>query len=462
MSNVRLLEAQTYKIKTLAGRFDLLSLCENKPLVYPFYIESSSKNIDNHAHNTDYDVLFAFPQEYLIKNSEQRVSYNGSPIKNTDFLTELDRVFQENRINEKNSLPFCGGWFVYLGYELVNEIEPKLDIKEFDKNFPTAFAARIPAAIVYSHKKNETYIVVEQEYMKYKDMIYFDLKKTVSTSCNSVSILKSVQEPDTNDYINSIQKILSYIKEGDVFQVNISRLWKARLNKDVSSVDIFKRLRASNPAPFSALINHDGYSVISSSPERLVSVTGSKVETRPIAGTRPRHCDVKLDKQLQRELLDDSKERAEHIMLLDLERNDLGRICAYGSIEVNEFMALESYSHVHHIVSNVVGELRNNISPGEVIKAVFPGGTITGCPKVRCMEIISELEKSPRGSYTGSLGYINRNGNMDLNILIRTFTKHADEIYFRAGAGIVADSKPEIELEETRSKAKGLLLALQR
>ncbi len=456
-----MLEDQPYNITTLPGRYDLLSLCQDKPSDYPFYIESSSQNTDSKAHNTDYDILFAFPQSYLIKNSEQQLIYEDKIIENTDFLTKLDLIYQNSRTNIKSSLPFCGGWFLYLGYELVNEIEPRLNIKEFDKTLPVAFAARIPSAVVYCHKSDETHIVVEANYYQLSDVILSDLKKTSLKNTALSTILEEVNESPAEEYTRSINKILNYIKEGDVFQVNLSRLWNGRLKKNTSSADIFRRLRKSNPAPFSALVNYNDSSIISSSPERLVSVSESRVETRPIAGTRPRNSVQSIDEQLSDELLDNIKERAEHIMLIDLERNDLGRICTYGSIEVDELMVLESYSHVHHIVSNVVGELKKDIMPGQVIKAVFPGGTITGCPKVRCMEIISELENTPRGSYTGSLGYLDRNGNMDLNILIRTFTKHAQQISFRAGAGIVADSKPEKELEETRSKAKGLLMALQ-
>ncbi|MCC5869764.1 MAG: chorismate-binding protein, partial [Gammaproteobacteria bacterium] len=204
---------------------------------------------------------------------------------------------------------------------------------------------------------------------------------------------------------------------------------------------------------------HD-FSIISSSPERLLSVRDGRVNTRPIAGTRPRDALEHTDRQLRRALHRSPKERAEHVMLIDLERNDLGRICIAGSVVVDEFMVLESYAHVHHIVSNVSGRLRRGVTPGEAIAAVFPGGTITGCPKVRCMEIIAQLEGQPRGPYTGSMGYLNRDGSMDLNILIRTLVKQQRTVELRAGAGIVADSLPARELAETRAKARGLLLAL--
>jgi anthranilate synthase component 1 len=185
------------------------------------------------------------------------------------------------------------------------------------------------------------------------------------------------------------------------------------------------------------------------------------ISTRPIAGTRRRGEDDAADEDLSSELFAHPKERAEHVMLIDLERNDLGRVCKAGTVEVNEMMVLESYTHVHHIVSNVRGELRDDVTPGQAIAAVFPGGTITGCPKVRCMQIIDELELAPRGAYTGSFGYLNRDGSLDLNILIRTMVKQGNEVTFRAGAGIVADSEPQAELDETRAKAEGMLRALQ-
>ncbi|MGB5512123.1 MAG: chorismate-binding protein, partial [Woeseiaceae bacterium] len=202
--------------------------------------------------------------------------------------------------------------------------------------------------------------------------------------------------------------------------------------------------------------------IISSSPERLLKIRHGIAATRPIAGTRPRSDDDDTDNALSAELLAHPKEVAEHVMLIDLERNDLGRICEAGTVVVDEMMVLESYAHVHHIVSNVTGQLRPDVTPGEAIAAVFPGGTITGCPKVRCMEIISELEDSARGAYTGSFGYLNRDGSLDLNILIRTMVKRGNKLEFRAGSGIVADSDADAELQETRAKAEGMLRALAR
>jgi anthranilate synthase component 1 len=257
-----------------------------------------------------------------------------------------------------------------------------------------------------------------------------------------------------------VRRALDYIRDGDVFQANLSRLWQAELATDTSAVDIYVQLRRANPGPFNGLAVWDDQAIISSSPERLFDAVAGHVNTRPIAGTRPRGTSADEDMKLSAELLAHPKEQAEHIMLIDLERNDLGRICRTGTVKVDELMVLETYAHVHHIVSSVSGELRADVTPGQAIRALFPGGTITGCPKVRCMEIIAELEAAPRGAYTGSMGYLNRNGDMDLNILIRTIEQQGRQLRFRAGAGIVADSDPEHELQETRAKARGLLRAL--
>jgi anthranilate synthase component 1 len=203
----------------------------------------------------------------------------------------------------------------------------------------------------------------------------------------------------------------------------------------------------------------DGWAVVSASPERLACVRGDVVETRPIAGTRPRF-EGDDDIARIRDLVGNPKERAEHVMLIDLERNDLGRVCTPGSVEVDELMTVESYAHVHHIVSNVRGRLRADATPGDVIRATFPGGTITGCPKVRCMQIIAALEGQGRGAYTGAFGWLNRDGDLDLNILIRSAEIEGSAMRFRTGAGIVADSDPRRELDETRAKARGMLRAL--
>ncbi len=267
-------------------------------------------------------------------------------------------------------------------------------------------------------------------------------------------------------YLQRVLRAKEYIRAGDIYQANLSRPWSvkptaapgsARHAQALDTAMLYERLRARNPAPFAALVQWRGVSLLSSSPERLLRVSGREVDTRPIAGTRPRTLRPGGDAPEAAALVAHPKERAEHIMLIDLERNDLGRVCEAGTVIVNELMVTETYAHVHHIVSNVQGRLRVGVTPIGALKAVFPGGTITGCPKFRCMQIIAELEGQGRGAFYGSLGYLTSGGEMDLNILIRTMTLEHSRITLRTGGGIVADSDPQRELNETRAKARGML-----
>jgi para-aminobenzoate synthetase component 1 len=263
------------------------------------------------------------------------------------------------------------------------------------------------------------------------------------------------------EYVGIVKKAKEYIAAGDIFQANLSQ----RVSAYVGMHDpwrLYMILRDINPSPFSGFIDFGSYHIVSSSPERLVRVSNGVIETRPIAGTRPRGRDMKEDTQMRRELLLNEKERAEHIMLIDLERNDIGKVSAYGTVEVDELMITEDYSHVIHIVSNVRGSLVQHKTPLDVMRAVFPGGTITGVPKVRCMEIIDELEPVRRGPYTGSMGYIGFDGSMDLNILIRSFVIKNGFAYVQAGSGIVADSDPDREYQESLKKAEALVRTLER
>ena len=444
---------------------DLLDLHRAAPDRYPYLLESVSHGSPS-AH---YDILFAFPEQTLELDELNVLQGAGLELAGSDFLAGFDAWWAQNRVPEdvQTHLPFQGGWFVYLGYELAAQIEPRLEPQQARhpgarNNLPTAFATRIPAAFIKDHDSGKLFLIAEPDRAGHLDAMRADLKALNKHRFERGSVLSGgLAEEPPQRFLDGVQRILNYIKEGDVFQVNLSRAWQGHLREGVDAAQIYARLREQNPAPFAGLACHGNAAIISSSPERLVSVRNGIIETRPIAGTHPRndtHADDLSDTQA---LLAHPKERAEHIMLIDLERNDLGRVCEPGSVTVNELMAIESYTHVHHIVSNIRGRLRTSITPGQVLRAVFPGGTITGCPKVRCMEIIAELEQTPRGAYTGSMGYINRDGSMDFNILIRTLTKNDRHISLRAGAGIVADSDRLRELAETRAKARGVILSLE-
>lgn len=330
---------------------------------------------------------------------------------------------------------------------------------------PVAIALRVPAAILHSPSTGEAWLVAEPGHDAAVETMREDLHALATAGALSLPVTEGLlQGPVTEDppeqFLAGVTSTLRHIAAGDIYQANLSRAWYATLAPGIRAHDVYSRLRRTNPGPFAGLAVLGTRAIISSSPERLLEVRGRRISTRPIAGTRPRAANMLADRGLARELRQNPKEQAEHVMLIDLERNDLGRVCEPGSVEVDEYMSLESYAHVHHIVSNVRGILRSGVTPGQTIAAVFPGGTITGCPKVRCMQIIGDLERTPRRVYTGSMGYLNRDGSMDLNILIRTLELTGRQIVLRAGAGIVADSVPERELHETRAKAAGMLAAL--
>ncbi|MEJ2480350.1 MAG: aminodeoxychorismate synthase component I [Acidihalobacter sp.] len=434
--------------EALDGDWDLLTLHRRHPGRYPHLLQSATVG----GATARYDILFAFPERRLDVAAEA-------------FLAALDdEVGARLSAEAEEGPPFRGGWFLYLGYELAYAVEPVLgDPPPHPWGWETAWAQYIPAAIVHDHERGERYAVAAPGRSGLLELISADAAAAAAHACCRAEpqpVARLSEEPAAR-YLEGVERIRRYIREGDVFQANLSREWEGELAEGVDPAALYAALRSANPAPFAGLATWGRRAVISSSPERLVEVEEGWAATRPIAGTRPRGADESSDATLRETLLAHPKERAEHVMLIDLERNDLGRVARPGSVEVDELMVGESYAHVHHIVSNVRAQLRAGVTPGDLIRAVFPGGTITGCPKVRCMQILRELEDTARGAYTGALGYLSLHGRMDLNILIRTLETDSRRLRFRAGAGIVADSDPESELAETRHKAEGLLRALQ-
>jgi anthranilate synthase component 1 len=443
-------------LRELPGAPDLLSLQRVDRARYPLLLESVAGG------NTlsRWDLLLASDGTGLRLDRDGRTRRLDGTAVDGDFLTALDRDWSALRGNALASdLPFRGGWALYLGYELAAQVEPVLILPASSGPLPTALALRCPGAILRDRLDGRCFAICEEAFAAWFERIDADIARARSLAPPATLPATIVTEDDPAEFLDGVARIHEYLRAGDVFQVNLSRAWHARFSASPDPAALYARLCEANPSPFAGLLQFDGWALASSSPERLVSVRAGRVETRPIAGTRPRFPGDD-DAARIRELVGHPKERAEHVMLIDLERNDLGRVCEPGSVEVDELMTVESYAHVHHIVSNVRGRLRADVTPGQVIRAVFPGGTITGCPKVRCMQIIAELENEGRGPYTGAFGYLNRDGDMDLNILIRSAWLLGSELQLRAGAGIVIDSDADRELQETRSKALGLLRAL--
>jgi anthranilate synthase component 1 len=436
----------------------LLELHERHPERYPVLLES----VGNDARLGRYDLLFALAGDRLVRHADGSLEGPGAGAGRGTFLDALDAWWRTERDtgSPRAALPFCGGWFLYLGYELAAEIEPRLHMPK--SMLPRAVAWRMRGALLRDRVTGEVIAWAEHGA---EDLLAAQLQSdsvaaSELTGAPMTDLGLELDEEEPRRFLDGVGAVLEAIARGDVYQANLSRGWRGRLPATASPAALYRRLRAANPGPFSGSARLPGFTLLSSSPERLLRIEGATASTRPIAGTRPRGATSDSDASLRAELSLNEKERAEHVMLVDLERNDLGRVCRGGTVRVDEFMTIESYATVHHIVSNVRGELREGVTPGEAIAAVFPGGTITGCPKVRCMELLTELEQLPRDAYTGSIGYLRRDGGLDLNILIRTIVLRGETIEFRTGAGIVADSLPEAELAETRAKARGLLRAI--
>jgi len=382
--------------------------------------------------------------------------------------------------------PFFGGAVGYFSYDFARRLESLPSLAEDDLTLPDMQFGLYDLVTAVDHRANRLRIIfcpsMERFLGEPREKLYREgldrlaecearLKAPPSKQGPLMAEPLSFSPEQTKEaYFDRVRRTQAYIAAGDIYQANLSHRFVVDIpSQHRSAVErlsyehaLYRQLRVINPSPFSGRLRFENLSLISCSPERLVRLRGRHADTRPIAGTRPRGSDAEDDHRLVGELLASPKERAEHVMLVDLERNDLGRVCDFGSMRVDEFMSVEQYSHVSHIVSNVRGVLRMDATPFDLIRAAFPGGTITGVPKIRCMEIIEELEPVRRGPYTGSFGYIGWNGDLDLNIVIRTLVLTGRKAYLQVGAGIVADSDPAKEYEETLHKAQAFFSSLQR
>jgi anthranilate synthase component 1 len=438
----------------------LPALATAHPDRYPVLLDSAAQGALSQS-----SILAAFPRASLWREADGRLGADPPSLITAEgqggFLAQLEAWLAHEpvgRPDDAGGLPFRGGWMVYLAYEVAAEIEPRLKMPR--GTGISAFALRVPLAVI-QQADGRAWVVAEPDVPQaQREQLLDDLANTPVTAPPPALDLVAVDEEAPDRYRERVLRAQEYIRAGDIYQANLSRPWTFTLAPGTCVGALYGRLRVANPAPFAALAQFRDLTLLSSSPERLLRIRDGRIDTRPIAGTHPRGATPAEDRELAAALIGHPKERAEHIMLIDLERNDLGRVCEAGSVHVDEYMGIETYAHVHHIVSNVTGTLRAGLGPVDALRATFPGGTITGCPKLRCMEIIAELEGEARGGYTGSLGYINRDGSADFNILIRTMSLQGDRLSFRAGAGIVADSDPQRELQETRSKARGMMLAL--
>ncbi|MBM7606538.1 para-aminobenzoate synthetase component 1 [Metabacillus crassostreae] len=399
----------------------------------------------------------------IIDKGEREIM-SGKPL---DLFREW---FSQYYTKSDPDLPdFQGGAIGFISYDCVRHFEKLPVVANDDLETPDLYFLLFDDVAVYDHQTSKLWLIThyynDQNLTKAQERLQELKKDWTSKIEGEEAFLKpdiSTHTPVTfskEAFKKAVDAIKEYISQGDVFQVNLSVRQHFQLEN--TPLKIYETLRKINPSPYMAYLHFPEFQIVSGSPELLVKKQGDSVSTRPIAGTRSRGRDEEEDNKLANELIQNEKERAEHVMLVDLERNDLGRVCEYGSVHVNEFMVIEKYSHVMHIVSNVRGKLKNEANYADVIKATFPGGTITGAPKVRTMEIIEELEPTRRGIYTGSIGWIGFDENMELNIVIRTLLAKDGFGYVQSGAGIVIDSNPDYEYKESLKKARALVKAIE-
>ncbi|ACO03582.1 MAG TPA: anthranilate synthase component I [Persephonella sp.] len=445
---------------------------------FNFLLESVEKgeNVGRYSFiGSSLPVYIRTKKNYVEYYDNGRISYSYTE----DPIDELKRFLAKFKPADLPDLPpFWGGLVGYLAYDVIHFYEPVPDEKPDTLNLPDLFFFLSDEIIAFDNVNNSIKIIVsaiidgDRSLREVYDESIRKIEEIEDRLSSEVKIkrisLKEKKDVDIKrwrsnfkkeDFLKAVEKCKFYIKEGDIIQVVISQRFHKKLRTD--PINVYRAVRAINPSPYLFYLDFRDIKLIGSSPEILVSVKDGKILTKPIAGTRPRGKTAEEDKKLSEELLNDEKERAEHLMLVDLARNDVGKVSKSGTVKVDRFMYIEYYSHVMHIVSDVSGQLREDLHPLDVLKSVFPVGTVSGAPKVRAMQIIEEIEPEKRGPYAGAVGYISFNGNLDTAIAIRTAVVRKDDVYIQAGAGIVADSVPEREYEETVNKAKAMMKAVE-
>lgn len=396
-------------------------------------------------------------------------------VSTDDPFGAIEEYLSRYRAKEIEGLPpFIGGAVGLFGYDLVRWVEELPPPNPDDLDLPDMAFMVSDSIVIFDHLKH-TVLLLANVFVQEG----VNIEEAYRAACEKVRGLKRLMseplppagkhrrgalvEPSSNfkreDFESVVEKVKEYIYAGDTFQTVPSQ--RFQIDMEISPFGVYRGLRTVNPSPYMYYINFEGFSLVGSSPEPLIKVNKGLVETRPIAGTRPRGSTPEEDKKLAEDLLSDAKERAEHIMLVDLGRNDLGRVCQPGTVEVVDLMRIEYYSHVMHIVSVVVGKLRKGMKATDALRSAFPAGTVSGAPKIRAMEIINEVEPTKRGPYAGAIGYLSFSGELDTCICIRTIVIKNGTAYVQAGGGIVADSVPRTEFEETRNKARALFTAIE-
>ena len=464
-----------YTSKKVKNDDEVLNLIDN------FLVEKNSfifESVEKGKIKGRYTIFGKNPDKiWEFNNNNSFLIKNNKKIKLKEKPDQLiEKIIEEFKFETPKKLPkICSLISGYFSYDSIRYIEKIPNNCKNDLNLPDVRLLRPKTLVIYDNLKKEIFYIINifndekiNNYQKKYDEIKKELSKiliqsstkNLNSSINHIAKnIKVKSNTPKNKFIKMVNKAKDYIKLGDIFQVVLSQRFEAKLTK--KPLDIYKKLRITNPSPFMFFFNFDDFQIIGASPEILVRLRDGKITVRPIAGTRPRGKTAKEDLFYEKDLLKDKKELSEHLMLLDLGRNDAGKVSKINSIKVTESFIIERYSHVMHIVSNVVGEYNKKFSKFKSLLAGFPAGTVSGAPKIRAMEIIDELETTKRKVYAGGIGYFSANGEFDTCIALRTAVAKNKKFYVQAGAGIVADSKPINEYEETVNKAKALINALR-
>ena len=462
------------EIDTELSPLDAFELLKDKQ--FSFFIDSG---MDPHKlgrysfiGSDPFIVISTHGSESILTRGAEKSSLSGNPFDVVNHFLEVYRLDPCS-----SPVPFIGGAVGYFSYDLCHFIERLPSTTVDDLKLPECYLGFYDLVLAFDNLQGKAYVIStgfpelrETERMERASKRLKEVKNKLADASSSGTEAQftptsfSIEQVTLKggfthkEYVDAVEKARQYIIAGDIFEVNLSQRFEAELS--ITPYELYKRLRHINPAPFACYLNFDEVSVVSASPERFLRIRGDWVETRPIKGTRPRGKTPEEDKALANELLSSVKDRAENIMIVDLERNDLGRVCRFGTVKVTELTILEVFPTVFHLTSTVEGRLREGKNCIDLLKATFPGGSITGAPKVRAMEIIDELEPTKRSVYTGNIGYLSFNGDIDLNIAIRTFLVKGRKAYFQVGGAVVYDSDPEAEYQETLDKGRALINAL--
>ena len=443
------------EIETELNAFDIYSLFKEDKTVTLLDSVMGTENLGRYSFiGLNPFTTFKYENNVCIINNKK---FNGDPFK------ELSKLIAKYKIQNNTDLSYVAGAMGYFSYDIARIIEevPVIAIEEV--KIPDCYFYFYDNAVIVDNLKKKTYITSlgilnpkEDSINELKDKICKGFK--VQYREVNKSDTEFISNFDKDEYKNTVEKVRQYIRTGDVYITNLTQRFYCQTKKE--PYEVYKDLRYINPAPFAAFMNVEGFSIVSSSLERFLKIRNNIVETRPIKGTRPRGKNAEEDLRNRQELIDSEKDKAELLMIVDLERNDLSKVCKPYSVKVTELFKLEEYSTVFHLVATVIGELKDEYNAIDCIKACFPGGSITGAPKVRSMEIIEELEPTRRNIYTGCIGYLGFDGNVDLNIVIRTILMKDRNAYLGVGGGITWESAKEAEYDETLDKARALMKVL--